>query len=96
VEFGLAHFAEDYTNVPGDSGCGTLNSEVGPCVITDASFAVVAGGGLDFLLTRNFAVRAGEFDWEQSRMFEPGASTGNVNQNNWKVRAGIIVRFGGR
>jgi opacity protein-like surface antigen len=99
VEFGLAHFREDLTNVDGFSGCGTaagVDGESFPCVATDGSFAVDAGGGLDFSVTHNFAVRVGEFDWEQSRMFEPGPATGNTNQNNWKVKAGIIVRFGGK
>ncbi|HTZ72602.1 MAG TPA: outer membrane beta-barrel protein [Candidatus Aquilonibacter sp.] len=101
VEFGLAHFREDLTNVDGYSGCGSATippdgASTFPCVATDGSFAVDAGGGVDVSLTHNFAVRLGEFDWDQTRMFEPGAATGNTNQNNWKVKAGIIIRLGGK
>jgi opacity protein-like surface antigen len=93
VEFGLAHFA---TTLPSSTGCGTSSSDVGPCTTTDGSFAVSAGGGVDFSLTKNIAVRVAEFDWDQTRMFEPGGFTGNSNQNNWKVKAGIVFRLGER
>jgi hypothetical protein len=95
-EVGLAHFSNNVSNLSGFSSCGTAGSDVGPCTVTDGSFAFDAGGGVDFSLTRAFAIRVGEFDWDQTRMFEPGNATGNHNQNNWKVKAGIIVRFGGK
>ena len=91
VEFGLTHFLN---TLSASSGCGVESSIT--CNLTDGSFGVSAGGGVDFSLTHHFAVRIGEFDWEQSRMFEPGAVTQNKNQNNWKVKAGIILRFGGK
>lgn len=103
VEFGLVHFKEDESALPSRQGCGTAtgptsgpNAGFGPfpCVSTDGSFAVSAGGGIDYSLMKGFAVRLGEFDWEQSRMFLPGPVTGNKNQNNWKVKAGVIIRFG--
>jgi hypothetical protein len=95
VEFGLAHFRQDATNSPAGEGCGVAQ-EGFPCFLTDGSFAVDAGGGVDFSVTKMIAIRAGEFDWDQSRMFEPGTATGNKNQSNWKVKAGIIIRFGGK
>lgn len=94
-EVGLAHFSNNVSNDSAFSGCGTLNSQYGACAETDGSFAFDLGAGLDFSLTHHFAIRVAEFDWDQSRMFEPGNYTGNSNQNNWKVKAGIIVRFGG-
>ena len=96
VEFGLAHFSWNVANVPLYEGCGTEGSDVGPCTLTDGSFALGVGGGVDLTLMKAFAVRVGEFDWEQTRMFEPGPAYGNTNQNNWKVKAGIIIRFGGK
>jgi len=98
VEFGLAHESENITNTmeaADNGGCGTAASLL-PCTLTDGSFGVAAGGGLDVSLTHSFAVRLGEFDWEQTRMFQPGPAYGNSNQSNWKVKAGIIVRFGGK
>lgn len=88
VEAGLAHFNE---NLSGISTCGT--EATGPCNITDGSFAFDFGGGVDFYLTRSIAIRVGELDYDQSRMFG-GAANGNSNQNNWKIKAGIIFRFG--
>jgi opacity protein-like surface antigen len=97
VEFGLVHNADNISNTPflegeNEGACGTVSSGVA-CTFTDGSFGIAAGGGVDFSLTHNLAVRLAQFDWEQSRMFEPGAATGNSNQNNWKVKAGVIVRF---
>jgi len=90
VEVGLAHFSQDASGTSFGGDCGN------DCTATDGSFAVAAGGGLDYSLTRTFAIRVAQFDWDQSRMFEPGAGTGNKNQNNWIVKAGIIVRLGKR
>jgi Outer membrane protein beta-barrel domain len=58
----------------------------------EGRFAWEVGGGMDLSLSRHFAVRLGEFDYEQTRFrFEEAAN----NQNNFKYSAGIVIRFGG-
>ena len=56
------------------------------------SFALAAGGGVDIGLTRHWAVRAGQVDYFLTR-FSNGV---NDHQNNLRVSAGIIFRFGGK
>ena len=66
---------------PGSSGLpGSANA-----------FAMIAGGGLDIGLTRHFALRAFEADYYLTR-FDNGV---NDHQNNFRIAAGVIVRFGG-
>lgn len=99
VEFGLAHFNNDISNFSFGTGCDTPGSFANPpftCSLTEGSFAVAAGGGVDISLGPHFAVRLAQLDWEHSRMFEPGGATGNSDQNNWKFKAGVLFRFGQR
>lgn len=66
---------------PGSSGLpGSANA-----------FAMTAGGGLDISLTRRIALRAFEADYYLTR-FDNGVSD---QQNNLRIAAGVIVRFGG-
>jgi outer membrane immunogenic protein len=66
---------------PGSSGlAGSANA-----------FAMIAGSGLDIGLTRHIAVRAFEADYYLTR-FENGV---NDHQNNLRLAAGIVIRFGG-
>jgi outer membrane immunogenic protein len=55
------------------------------------SFGMIAGGGLDIGLTRHIAVRAFEADYYLTR-FDNGT---NDHQNNLRIAAGVILRFGG-
>lgn len=55
------------------------------------AFALTAGGGLDIGITRHIALRAFEADYYLTR-FDNGA---NDHQNNLRLAAGLIVRFGG-
>jgi hypothetical protein len=64
----------------------------GGVVDTDTAFAWEVGGGVDVNLSKRFAVRLGEFDYEQTRLFGP-ASTGLPTQDNYKFKAGILIRF---
>jgi outer membrane immunogenic protein len=67
---------------PGNSGLsGSANS-----------FALVAGGGLDVGLTRHIALRLFEADYYLTR-FDNGT---NDHQNNLRIAAGLLLRFGGR
>ena len=65
---------------PGSSGLpGSANA-----------FAMIAGGGLDIGFTRRIAVRAFEADYYLTR-FDNGV---NDHQNNLRIAAGVIIRFG--
>jgi peptidoglycan-associated lipoprotein len=66
---------------PGNSGlAGSANA-----------FAMTAGGGLDIGLTRHIALRAFEVDYYLTR-FDNGV---NDHQNNLRIAAGVVIRFGG-
>lgn len=93
VEGGLAHFSQDISGV---ITCGIQNgANDGPCTADYSSFAFDVGGGVDVHFTHSIAVRLAEFDYDQTRMFG-GAVNGNSNQNNWKVKAGIIFELGAK
>jgi outer membrane immunogenic protein len=55
------------------------------------AFAMALGGGLDIEITRSIAVRAFEADYYLTR-FDNGV---NEHQNNLRIEAGVIIRFGG-
>jgi outer membrane immunogenic protein len=56
------------------------------------SFALIAGGGLDIGITRHVALRALEADYYRTQF--PNGS--NDRQNNLRLSAGVIFRFGER
>jgi len=60
----------------------------------DYDFAWVAGGGVDYTLTKNVAIRLGQIGFEQVNFglqdFGRGAAPA---QNNWKYSAAILLRF---
>lgn len=55
------------------------------------AFALTAGGGFDVRLTRRIVLRAFEADYYLTR-FDNGV---NDHQNNLRIAAGVILRFGG-
>jgi outer membrane immunogenic protein len=66
---------------PGSSGlAGSANA-----------FGMIAGSGLDVGLTRHIAVRALEADYYLTRF----NNSVNDHQNNLRLAAGIVIRFGG-
>ncbi|MGD1211885.1 MAG: outer membrane beta-barrel protein [Candidatus Acidiferrales bacterium] len=70
----------------------SINIAGGGGTQSDTTLAFEAGGGVDVDLTKHLAVRIGEFDWEQTRLFGP-ASTGLPTQDNFKYKAAILFRF---
>ena len=66
---------------PGSSGYGSSNG-----------FAMIAGGGLEIKLTESIALRAIEADYYYTR-FNNGT---NDHQNNLRIGAGLLIRFGSR
>ena len=72
---------------PAASGCGS------GCKISDGSFAWSVGAGVDWSLSRHFAVRLGEIDYERTD-FQAIATPGLSNaDNNFKFKAGVVARF---
>lgn len=55
------------------------------------AFAMTAGGGLDISITRHIGVRALQADYYLTHL-DNGA---NDHQNNLRIAAGVIFRFGG-
>lgn len=56
------------------------------------AFAMMAGGGVDYAVSRHFAVRPVEAEYFLTK-FPDG---NNERQNNFRYSAGIIFRFGGK
>ncbi len=56
------------------------------------AFAMIAGGGLDIGFTQRIALRAIEADYYLTR-FDNGV---NDHQNNFRIAAGVIIRFGSK
>ncbi|MEJ2007180.1 MAG: hypothetical protein P8Z30_03335 [Acidobacteriota bacterium] len=55
---------------------------------TSGSYAMAFGGGLDAGARRGLAIRLFQFDYYRPRSFGSG-------QNDWRISAGIVFRFGG-
>ena len=52
----------------------------------DSAFAMALGGGLDYNVNQNFAVRVGQFDYLPTRF-------GSETQSNFRYSAGIVLKF---
>jgi opacity protein-like surface antigen len=61
----------------------------GGATATDNAFAMAIGGGADYKMTSSVAIRLAQFDYLYTKF-------GNTHQNNFRVQAGIVFRFGGR
>jgi outer membrane immunogenic protein len=80
VLLGGAHASGDMA--PGEPGIpGSANA-----------FALTAGGGVDIRVSEHFAVRAFQADYYYTR-FQNGV---NDHQNNLRLGAGLVFRFGSR
>ena len=80
VLFGAAHASGLLT--PAASGAsGSVNA-----------FALTAGGGADFRMSEHLSIRAVDVEYFYTR-FDNGV---NQHQNNLRIGAGLVVRFGSR
>jgi opacity protein-like surface antigen len=61
----------------------------GGATITDNAFAMALGGGVDYKWNRSVAIRFVQADYLYTKF-------GNTHQNNLRLQAGIVFRFGGR
>jgi hypothetical protein len=60
--------------------------------VSNTSFALATGGGLDYAVTNRISIRLGQADYFLTRHFN---DIGAPNQNNFRVSAGIVFTFGG-
>ena len=61
---------------------------IGPATISENSFALDAGGGLDIKVARHVSIRPVQLDWRSTSFF-------NSAQDNLRYAAGIVLNFGG-
>jgi len=76
----------------GAHASGTLASGSSGLPGTPNAFAAVVGGGLDWKLSEHFSLRAIEADYYFTRF----NNSVNDRQNNFRIGAGLIFRFGSR
>jgi opacity protein-like surface antigen len=62
-------------------------------VVDDTGFAWGVGGGLDFGLSKNFAVRPAQFDYIWTKAKPTGLPDPDQAQNNFRYSAGVVLRF---
>jgi hypothetical protein len=55
-------------------------------------FSLAAGGGIDFALSKKFAIRLGDVDYVLTRLTNPLTSTNN--QNHFRYAGGVQFRLG--
>jgi outer membrane protein OmpA-like peptidoglycan-associated protein len=60
---------------------------------SQSAFALLAGGGVDVALTRNFVWRFAEIDYLMTNFSGPSVG-GNARQDNVRLGTGIVLRFG--
>ncbi|HET6930496.1 MAG TPA: outer membrane beta-barrel protein [Candidatus Acidoferrum sp.] len=75
-------------------GGGRLNASTVGISAGENSFALAAGGGLDINSGGHFAFRIIEAEYLMTRFAHPDGSS--ATQNNVRISAGIIFRFGHR
>ena len=58
------------------------------------AFSFAIGGGADYKVTKSVAIRVVQFDYLYTKFDEgPGLPQ---HQNNFRIQAGVVLRFGGR
>ena len=77
----------NFSTVP---GLGVPITLPGPS--SSNALAVALGGGLDLKLTRHFALRAGQFDYQLVN----SSANGHGHQNDFRFSSGIVFGFGGK
>lgn len=55
-------------------------------LLTDTGFAMALGGGVDFNVAKNFAIRPAQADYIYSKH-------GGEHQNNFRYSAGVVLKF---
>jgi opacity protein-like surface antigen len=89
--FGHGLFGGDTLSASTNTNLITGASDVSAS-LSNTSFALAAGGGVDYAVTNRISVRLGQADYFLTRHFN---DIGAPNQNNFRVSAGIVFTFGG-
>ena len=76
------------------AGAARLNASAGGIDAGENSFAIAAGGGLDLSASHHFAFRVVEAEYLLTRFPHPDGSS--ATQNNVRLSAGLVFRFGSR
>jgi opacity protein-like surface antigen len=87
VLFGGVHASDVTISNCAGAACTPLPSQ--------NAFAMTAGGGLDIRLTHHFAIRIVQAEYMMTR-FDSVPSGGGSEQNDLRLSAGLVFRFGGR
>lgn len=71
--------------------------------VTDSAFAMALGGGIDYNVTKRFALRLGQFDYLYTghdlntignNLVGPGTFSGlDTHQNNFRFATGVVFNF---
>jgi hypothetical protein len=95
IPFGEILFGGSQTSVYSGFKCTSCTGgNVTLNVPTQHPFTMAFGGGVDVNVSKNVALRLGQFDWILTRYTNPYTSTNN--QNNFRFQAGIIFMLGGK
>jgi len=73
-------------------GASHINVKGSGFTATENSFAVAAGGGVDFAVSRHFSVRVAQVEYMRTRFDSVNGTP--VTQNNFRFSAGLVVRLG--
>jgi opacity protein-like surface antigen len=100
--FAHALFGIDRSSLSGSTITG-LPVPVTAAPTTDYDFAVALGGGVDYKLTRRFAIRVAQADFYRTTLnlnkyYNSAFGIGlfqslAVHQDNWRLSAGVVARF---
>jgi opacity protein-like surface antigen len=98
-----ALFGVDRARLDGGSLTGVAGAPVSFNAETYTDFAIALGGGVDYRLTRHFAIRAGQLDWFHTSVnynkfygsaFDSDQFEGiRTRQRNLRFSAGVVVQF---
>jgi hypothetical protein len=75
-------------------GGGRLNASANGVNAGENGLALIAGGGIDLSRGHHFAIRLFEADYLLTRFAHPDGSS--ATQNNLRLSAGLVFRFGSR
>lgn len=75
-------------------GGGRLNASSSGIAAGENAFAIAIGGGLDVPFRSHFTVRVVQADYLMTRFANVSGSP--ATQNNFRVSAGVVIRFGGQ
>ena len=95
--FFLVNFGGAYLSLSDDLGCGDarVRSQGITCQGTASAnaFAMTVGGGFDIKVSKRIAIRPVQAEYLYTRF--GNNIFNNVNQNNFRLKSGIVISWGG-